>query len=45
MTVVMINKLMKLDYSKPKAYQLISLIECTRKLLEKIVTKRINNDI
>ena len=44
-TVVAINKPFKPDYSKPKAYRPISLMECTGKLLEKIVAKRINNDI
>lgn len=45
MTVVAINKPFKPDYSKPKAYQPISLIECAGKLLEKIVTKQINDNI
>ena len=44
-TVVAINKPFKPDYSKPKAYRPISLMECAGKLLEKIVAKRINNDI
>jgi hypothetical protein len=38
-TVVAINKPFKPDYSKLKAYQPISLMECARKLLEKIVAK------
>jgi hypothetical protein len=44
-TVVMINKPNKPDYSAPKAYRPISLLECTGKLLEKIVAKQINRDI
>jgi hypothetical protein len=43
--VVAINKPFKPDYSKPNAYRPISLMECTGKLLEKIITKWINNDI
>jgi hypothetical protein len=44
-TVVVINKPQKPDYSVPKAYQPIALMECIGKLLEKIVAKRINADI
>jgi hypothetical protein len=44
-TVVAINKPFKPDYSKPKAYRPISLMECAGKLLEKIVAKRVNDDI
>jgi hypothetical protein len=44
-TVVVINKLGKPDYSTPKAYQPISLLECMGKLLEKIVTKQFNCNI
>jgi hypothetical protein len=44
-TVVAINKPNKLDYSQPKAYRPISLLECTGKVLEKIVAKRFNCDI
>jgi hypothetical protein len=44
-TVVMLNKPKKLDYSVPKAYWPIALMECAGKLLEKIVAKRINDDI
>jgi len=44
-TVVMINKPQKLDYTVPKAYRPIALLECTGKLLKKIVAKRINADI
>ena len=44
-TVVMINKPFKPDYSKPKAYRPISLMECAGKLLEKIIAKRINDNI
>jgi hypothetical protein len=42
--IVMLNKLQKPDYSIPKAYHPISLLECTGKL-EKIVANRINFDI
>jgi len=35
----------KADYSEPKAYRPISLLECCRKLLEKIVAKRFLADI
>ena len=35
----------KPDYSAPKAYRPVSLMECTGKLLEKVITKRITNDI
>jgi hypothetical protein len=44
-TVIAINKPFKPDYSKPKAYQPISLMECARKLLEKIIAKQINDNI
>jgi hypothetical protein len=44
-TVVMLNKPKKPDYSIPKAYRPIALMECAGKLLEKIVAKRINADI
>jgi len=44
-TIVVINKPQKPDYSVPKAYWPIALMECVGKLLEKIVTKRINADI
>jgi hypothetical protein len=37
-TIVVLNKPQKPDYSLPKAYRLISLLECTGKVLEKIVT-------
>jgi len=43
--VVVLNKLNKPDYSQAKAYHPISLLECTSKLMEKIVTKRVNCDI
>lgn len=43
--VVVINKPNKPDYSLLKAYHPISLLECTGKLLEKVVTKRFNWDI
>jgi len=44
-TVVTLNKPNKLDYSNPKAYCLISLLECIGKVLEKIVAKRFNCNI
>ena len=44
-TIVILNKLNKPNYSQAKAYHLISLLECTRKLLEKIIAKRINHNI
>jgi hypothetical protein len=40
-----INKPDKPDYSLPKAYRPISLLECMGKLLEKVVAKRFNRDI
>ena len=43
--VVVIPKPAKPDYSLSKAYRPISLLECCGKLLEKIVAKRILNDI
>jgi hypothetical protein len=43
--IVVINKLRKPDYSVPKAYRPISLMECAGKLLEKIIAKQINRDI
>ena len=43
--VVVLNKPNKLDYSLTKAYCPISLLECTGKLMEKIVAKRVNHDI
>jgi len=44
-TIIMINKPQKPDYTVPKAYHPIALLECTSKLLEKIIAKRINTDI
>ena len=44
-TIVMVNKPQKPNYSVPKAYHPIALMECTGKLLEKIVTKCLNADI
>src|SRR5216683_905379 len=41
-TVVVLNKPNKPDYSQAKAYWPISLLECTGKLMEKIITKRVN---
>ena len=43
--VVVIPKPAKPNYSLPKAYRPISLLECCGKLLEKIIAKRILNDI
>jgi len=42
---VVLNKPQKPDYSQPKAYRPISLLECTGKALEKVVANRINTDI
>ena len=44
-TIVPVPKPNKPDYSAPKAYRPVSLMECTGKLLEKVVTTRITNDI
>ena len=43
--MVVLNKPNKPDYSQAKAYRPISLLECTGKLMEKIITKRVNHDI
>ena len=43
-TIVVLPKPSKLDYSLPKAYQPISLLECCRKILEKIIAKCILSD-
>ena len=43
--IIVIPKPAKLDYSLPKAYHPISLLECCRKLLEKIIAKHILSDI
>jgi hypothetical protein len=43
--VVVINKPHKPNYSIPKAYRPISLLECVGKVLEKIVACQINTDI
>jgi len=43
--VVVIPKPAKPDYSLPKAYRPISLLECYGKLLEKIIAKRVLSDI
>ncbi len=45
MTVIILNKPNRLDYSLTKAYWPISLLECMGKLLEKIVIKQLNHDI
>jgi hypothetical protein len=44
-TIVPVAKPNKPDYSAPKAYRPVSLLECTGKLLEKVITRRITNDI
>jgi hypothetical protein len=44
-TIVMVNKPQKPNYSVPKAYQPITLMECTGKLLKRIVAKRFNSNI
>jgi retron-type reverse transcriptase len=43
--VVVIPKPNKPDYTAPKAYRPISLLECSGKLLEKIVANHFNSDI
>jgi hypothetical protein len=43
--VVVIPKPNKPDYTLPKAYRPISLLECTAKLLEKIVARRLLSDV
>jgi hypothetical protein len=45
LTVVILNKPNKPDYSHAKAYHPISLLECTAKLMKKIIAKQVNNDI
>ena len=44
-TIVPVPKPNKPDYSVPKAYRPVSLMECTGKLLEKVITTRITNEI
>jgi len=44
-TIVVLNKPGKPDYSIPKAYRPISLLECRGKLLEKIIAKCFQHDI
>jgi hypothetical protein len=44
-TIVILNKPNKPNYSVPKAYRPIALMECMGKVLERIVAKRVNNDI
>ena len=44
-TIIPVAKPNKPDYSAPKAYRPVSLMECTGKLLEKVITRRITNDI
>jgi hypothetical protein len=43
--VVILNKPNKPDYSQAKAYHPISLLECSAKLMEKIIAKWVNEDI
>jgi hypothetical protein len=43
--VVVIPKPGKADYSAPKSYQPISLLECTGKVLEKIITRHLGSDV
>jgi Reverse transcriptase (RNA-dependent DNA polymerase) len=43
--VVVIPKPGKADYSAPKAYRPISLLKCTRKVLEKVVATCLRSDI
>jgi len=43
--VVVLNKPNHPDYSQPKVYHPISLLECMGKLLEKIIVKQVNIDI
>ena len=43
--VVVIPKPDKADYTLPKAYRPIALLECMSKLLEKVVANRIQHDI
>src|SRR6266850_4306162 len=44
-TVVIIPKPNKPDYSAAKAYRPISLLECCGKLLEKVVANRLSSDV
>ncbi len=44
-TIVVLNKPNKPNYSNPKAYRPISLLECVGKVLKKIVAKWFNHDI
>jgi len=43
--VVVLNKPNKPNYSQAKAYQPISLLEYTGKLMEKVIAKQVNVDI
>jgi hypothetical protein len=43
--VVIIPKPGKPDYSAPKAYRPISLLECVGKILEKVVASRLGSDV
>jgi hypothetical protein len=44
-TITVIPKPGKEDYSLPKCYCLVALLECTGKLLEKIIARCITHDI
>ena len=41
----MVPKAGKTDYSLPKSYRPVALLECLGKLLEKVITKRILHDV
>jgi hypothetical protein len=43
--VFVIPKLGKTDYMAPKSYHPISLLECTGKVLEKIIAARLGSDV
>jgi hypothetical protein len=43
--IAVVPKPGKEDYSLPKCYRLVALLECLGKLLEKVVAKRIAHDI
>jgi hypothetical protein len=44
-TIAIVPKLGKEDYSLPKSYCPVALLDCLGKLLKKIVTKRLSHDI
>jgi len=43
--IVPVLKPNKVDYSLPKSFRPVSLLECCGKLLEKIIARRVNDDI